>query len=52
MNNYLVMENEAGDNVDDDDDDDDDVNDETKEGNRTMIMDKVKIMMKTSKVAR
>ena len=41
-----MMENEAGDNVDDD------VNDETKEGNRTMIMDKVKIMMKTSKVAR
>ena len=46
INNHLVMENEAGDNVDDD------VNDGTKEGNRTMIMDKVKIMMKTSKVAR
>ena len=41
-----MLENEAGDNVDDD------VNDETKEGNRTMIMDEVKIMMKMSKVAR
>ena len=50
MNNYLAMENEAGDDVDDDVNDE--TKDETKEGNRTMIMDKVKIMMKTSKVAR